>query len=101
MSYGPDGFNMLELKAERLGRFNLIRKIAKTRDEAERGYIQALSSERAGDTGGRPKIKCPRCSSEHVVKSGFKVTVSRGRMQQYKCMGCGHIFVPKEGVEKK
>jgi transposase-like protein len=37
-------------------------------------------------------MNCPRCNSTHVVKAGFKVTVSRGRVQMYKCMGCGHVF---------
>jgi hypothetical protein len=39
MSYYPDGFDELELRTERLGRSDLFKKIAKERDEAERGYM--------------------------------------------------------------
>ena len=41
----------------------------------------------------KPK-KCPRCDSNHIVKGGMSVTVSRGKEQRFKCQECGYLFIP-------
>ncbi len=40
-----------------------------------------------------PEIKCPECQSEKVIKSGFR-WVTRKKVQQYRCNGCGKLFAP-------
>lgn len=37
-------------------------------------------------------MKCPRCSSKVIIKSGYVITVSRGKEQRRKCQKCGHQF---------
>lgn len=42
------------------------------------------------------KIKCPRCSSDKVIKNGFK-----NRIQTYKCKNCGRCFSEHYKPRKK
>ena len=37
------------------------------------------------------EIRCPRCDSNRVVKSGYRYGV-HGKRQRYLCKGCGHVF---------
>jgi DNA-directed RNA polymerase subunit M/transcription elongation factor TFIIS len=89
MSYSPDGFSILELRAERLGRFNLIKRIARARDDAERGYMKAEKEEKEDY-----KIRCPNCKSKHIVKYGYRMT-RKGRKQKYHCEDCGYTFIKR------
>jgi uncharacterized protein YprB with RNaseH-like and TPR domain/predicted RNA-binding Zn-ribbon protein involved in translation (DUF1610 family) len=39
--------------------------------------------------GNHSGIVCENCGSDHIIKSGFKVT-KVGRYQRYACQNCGH-----------
>ena len=41
-------------------------------------------------------MKCNKCESTYIVKSGFK-KVAEGKIQRYRCQACKHYFT---GVEK-
>lgn len=40
----------------------------------------------------RPKI-CPKCSSDKIVKSGFRKIKNEGKRQRHKCLQCAHRFI--------
>jgi transposase-like protein len=40
----------------------------------------------------KEKVKCNRCSSEHVVSHGYVPTVKKGKRKRYKCQNCAHTF---------
>jgi transposase-like protein len=40
----------------------------------------------------RPKI-CPKCSSDKIVKCGFRKLKNQARRQRHKCLRCGHRFI--------
>jgi len=46
-------------------------------------------------------MKCPVCGSEHVIKYGYKMTVSQGKKQRLQCQDCGHSFYVKIGEVKE
>lgn len=47
----------------------------------------------------RPSSVCKFCSSENVVKRGFRNT-ERGKVQRFFCKDCEHFFIVDEGFEK-
>ncbi len=42
-------------------------------------------------------LSCPKCSSEKVIKRGFRKTQFRGKIQRYSCHSCSHRFVQDNG----
>jgi transposase-like protein len=44
-------------------------------------------------------MKCIRCESQRVVKSGFKKLV-RGKVQKYKCQECKKYFTGQESYHR-
>ncbi len=42
-------------------------------------------------------LKCPKCSSENIIKRGFRKTQFRGKIQRYSCGSCSHRFVEDDG----
>ena len=55
---------------------------------------QAEASEARRSVEG---LRCTSCGSEHIVRLGYVVSLSRGRRQRYKCMDCGRTFTPSGG----
>jgi len=55
--------------------------------------VEVSEARRRGVKG----LRCPSCSSEHIVRIGYVVSASRGRRQRYKCMDCGRTFTPSGG----
>jgi len=43
----------------------------------------------------------PKCKSNHTVKAGSKVSVSKGRRPRGQCMECGVTFYAEETTGKR
>lgn len=45
----------------------------------------------------KKKVKCPKCSGEHIKRRGLRKTHNRGKIQRYFCKDCNYSFVEDEG----
>ena len=43
------------------------------------------------------KISCPKCSSQSIIRRGFRATENRGKIQRFSCKECSHRFVIDDG----
>ena len=43
------------------------------------------------------KLSCPNCSSEDIIKRGFRKTENRGKIQRYYCKDCSQRFIIDDG----
>ena len=43
------------------------------------------------------QIQCSNCKSLNIIKSGFRTTENRGKIQRYKCIDCKLRFVVDDG----
>ena len=41
---------------------------------------------------------CPACGSDHIIKYGLRITLSKGRYQRFKCQTCGSTFGPEDVI---
>jgi len=53
---------------------------------------------------GRPKIPvvgvtCDECHSPDIARKGYRIT-RQGKVQQYLCRSCGHIFTLKPLIKR-
>lgn len=59
--------------------------------EAMLPFINLPSAELYKDEPDATRIACPACDSDHVIRQGYKVTLTR-RYQQFQCQSCGKWF---------